>query len=204
MHHRRFSDKIDEKEINEESCNYNIATPFDTILSHINFLYYYTKINYLFLGSGCIVENIIFRINYIFKHKFFFNEIKYEIDLRYDYRLGSYFVDNSKYAIGCFDCFVFVYDISIRISFDKVIKLLKVPQWKKNDFFIYILYGNKPFYDFKREVSFEEGKKLAEENKMIFFEIDMYKNDDIKQFVEKSVKRIADYRIKKYYLNAQK
>jgi len=200
LHYRRFSDKKEEKEINEESCKYNIATPFDAIISHINFLYSYTTINYFLLGYYPIIRNIIYLINDNFKNTFFLNEIKYKVVLDQD-------TDISKRPTICiefYDCFFFVYDVSERYSFDNVIKILKEPQKRKNDFFINILFGNIPFYDFERKVSFDEGKKLAEKNNMLFFEIDYRKKDDLKHIFEKTIEKIADYRIKKYLLNTQK
>ena len=66
---------------------------------------------------------------------------------------------------------LFIYDISNKLSFDSI------PNWFsevlniKNEEAIFILIGNKSDLDYRREVKYEEGEKLANEKNIYFEEV---------------------------------
>ena len=75
-----------------------------------------------------------------------------------------------------------VYDISNKNSFDSI------PIWfsdvlnVKNDEAVFGLIGNKNDLNDEREVTYEEGKKLADEKNIIFGEVSAKSGNNIKEF----------------------
>ena len=64
-----------------------------------------------------------------------------------------------------------IYDITNKNSFDSIPNWMEeISEVKKNDI-IYALVGNKIDLEKQRAVSFEEGKKFADENKLLFQEV---------------------------------
>ena len=94
---------------------------------------------------------------------------------------------------------LFIYDISNKLSFDSI------PNWFsevlniKNEEAIFILIGNKSDLDYRREVKYEEGEKLANE-KNIYFEEEIYKKFKYK-FNEKKNEENSNYNIYEYTEN---
>ena len=64
-----------------------------------------------------------------------------------------------------------IYDITDRESFDSMPKWIQEVLDVKNSEAVFILIGNKIDLESERKVSFEEGKKFAEENKFVFQEV---------------------------------
>ena len=64
-----------------------------------------------------------------------------------------------------------IYDITDRESFDSMPKWIQEVLDVKNSEAVFILIGNKIDLESERKVTFEEGKKFAEENKFIFQEV---------------------------------
>ena len=78
-----------------------------------------------------------------------------------------------------------MYDIADRYSFDEVTNYYKniiKDKCTKNQ--RVILLGNKTDLEERREVSFDEGKSLAELNDYIFMEVSCLKNENIKKAME--------------------
>ena len=64
-----------------------------------------------------------------------------------------------------------IYDISDRESFDSMPKWIQEVIDVKNTDSVLVLIGNKNDLEKDRKVTYEEGKKFAEENKFIFEEV---------------------------------
>ena len=78
-----------------------------------------------------------------------------------------------------------MYDIANRHSFDEVSNYYKSiikDKFTKNQ--RVILLGNKTDLEERREVSFDEGKSLAELNDYIFMEVSCLKNENIQKAME--------------------
>ena len=80
-----------------------------------------------------------------------------------------------------------VYDISNRRSFDNI------PSWfsevlnVKNDEAVFSLIGNKIDLSDKREVTYDEGKKLANEKNMFFEEVSAKSGKNIMEFFNNTI-----------------
>ena len=64
-----------------------------------------------------------------------------------------------------------IYDISDKDSFDSIPRWIQEVLDVKNTDAVFALIGNKNDLENDRKVTFEEGKKFAEENKFIFQEV---------------------------------
>ena len=64
-----------------------------------------------------------------------------------------------------------IYDITNKDSFDSIPNWMAEISDVKNNDIIYVLVGNKIDLEKQRAVSFEEGKKFADENKLLFQEV---------------------------------
>ena len=78
------------------------------------------------------------------------------------------------------DGVILVYDITKKETFDKIVTWL-IDVQKTNCFFSLLLIGNKSDLEKKREVSYEEGKQLASQYGMMFYEASVYKPETIKK-----------------------
>ena len=76
------------------------------------------------------------------------------------------------------DGIILVYDITSRESFDYIPKWVKeIKQYNEN--FSMMLIGNKIDDEENRIISFEEGKKFADDNNMVFFETSAKNGDNV-------------------------
>ena len=76
------------------------------------------------------------------------------------------------------DGIILVYDITSRESFDYIPKWVKeIKQYNEN--FSIMLIGNKIDDEENRIISFEEGKKFADDNNMVFFETSAKNGDNV-------------------------
>jgi Ras-related protein Rab-6A len=66
---------------------------------------------------------------------------------------------------------ILIYDITNKDSFDSIPNWMEEISEVKNNDIIYVLVGNKIDLEKQRAVSFEEGKKFADENKFLFQEV---------------------------------
>ena len=77
-----------------------------------------------------------------------------------------------------------IYDITDRESFDSMPKWIQEVLQVKNSEAVFVLIGNKIDLEDKRQISFEEGKKFAEENNYIFQEVSAKTGDNFEKLFE--------------------
>ena len=94
---------------------------------------------------------------------------------------------NSYYLFNRFilnkNCFIFVFDITDRASFDDVKNKYYISA-KKLDIkikYFWVLVGNKSDLRYNRKVSYEEGNSFAEENNMKYFEVSVKSGDNMEK-----------------------
>ena len=80
-----------------------------------------------------------------------------------------------------------IYDISNKNSFDSIPKWFSDILNVKDDEAVFGLIGNKNDLNDKREVTYEEGKKLADEKNIIFEEISAKTGNNINEFFHDKV-----------------
>ncbi len=89
-------------------------------------------------------------------------------------------------------CALIVYDISNKDSFKNVLNWIEDCKVFSPKNILLVLIGNKCDLEEKRQVSIEEGKKVAEENDMIFFETSAKDNINIDEVFLKSSQKILE------------
>ena len=89
-------------------------------------------------------------------------------------------------------CALIVYDISNKDSFKNVLNWIEDCKVFSPKNILLVLIGNKCDLEEKRQVSKEEGKKVAEENNMIFFETSAKDNINIDETFLKSAQKILE------------
>ena len=88
-------------------------------------------------------------------------------------------------------CFV-VYDITKRDSFNKVLSWIDECKLYGSKQITIILLGNKKDLESTRQITYEEGKNLAESNGMEFFETSAKTGENIENAFEKSIDIIVN------------
>ena len=86
-------------------------------------------------------------------------------------------------------CALIVYDISNKDSFKNVLNWIEDCKVFSPKNILLVLIGNKCDLEEKRQVSIEEGKKVAEENDMIFVETSAKDNININEVFLKSAQK---------------
>ena len=89
-------------------------------------------------------------------------------------------------------CALIVYDISNKDSFKNVLNWIEDCKVFSPKNILLVLIGNKSDLNEKRQVSIEEGKKVADENNMIFFETSAKDNVNINEVFLKSAQKILE------------
>jgi small GTP-binding protein len=89
-------------------------------------------------------------------------------------------------------CALIVYDISNKDSFKNVLNWIEDCKVFSPKNILLVLIGNKSDLNDKRQVSIEEGKKVADENNMIFFETSAKDNVNINEVFLKSAQKILE------------
>jgi Ras-related protein Rab-2A len=89
-------------------------------------------------------------------------------------------------------CALIVYDISNKDSFKNVLNWIEDCKVFSPKNILLVLIGNKCDLEEKRQVFIEEGKKVAEENDMIFFETSAKDNININEVFLKSAQKILE------------
>ena len=131
----------------------------------------------------------------------------YEEDVRiyvFDHSGGERFraIINSNHYPFCHGI-IFMYDITNRESFDAVSKIFHIKKKEAQVSQSYILVGNKADLEEKREVSYEEGRLLAEklngddgesESGIEFFEISAKARDGLEHAYNVIVKKMVEKR----------
>ena len=90
------------------------------------------------------------------------------------------------------DGIIITYDISNKESFEIIKKMIEDIEIKTSPNVLKILVGNKCDKNSKREVSKEEGKQLADEFNMNFFETSAKDDINVKEAFENLIKEIIN------------
>ena len=96
-------------------------------------------------------------------------------------------------------CALVVYDISSRDSFNNVTSWIEDCKNQSPKTIFMVLVGNKCDLEDKRQVSYEEGKELADKNEMLFFESSAKDGINVDEIFENSAKEIAKKIEQGYY-----
>lgn len=129
-----------------------------------------------------------------------------------DYRIKRVFVDNKQYALQLWDTagqerfysiteqffrkadgMVVMYDVTSRQTFTAVRRWLNCIQEKVMDDIIILLLGNKIDCDVERQVTFEDGKKLAQEYKLLFAECSAASGTNITESLIQIVRSLKEH-----------
>ncbi|XP_063811744.1 EF-hand calcium-binding domain-containing protein 4B-like [Pseudophryne corroboree] len=129
-----------------------------------------------------------------------------------DYRIKIITVDNKQYALQLWDTagqerfhsiteqffrkadgMVLMYDITSRESFTAVRHWLNCIQEKVIDDIIILLIGNKIDRDSERKVPYDEGKKLAQEHKLLFKECSAASGINIMESLSQMVRSLKEH-----------
>jgi len=92
------------------------------------------------------------------------------------------------------DAFVLVYDITSRDSFEKCQMRLESAKRRGNVKGMFVLMGNKSDLERERQVSFEEGRSLAEEYGSKFFEISAKTGENVNYTIKYIEKEMVERR----------
>ena len=96
-------------------------------------------------------------------------------------------------------CALVVYDISSRDSFNNVTSWIEDCKNQSPKTIFMVLVGNKCDLEDKRQVSYEEGRELADKNEMLFFESSAKDGINVDEIFENSAKEIAKKIEQGYY-----
>jgi small GTP-binding protein len=96
-------------------------------------------------------------------------------------------------------CALVVYDISSRDSFNNVMSWIEDCKNQSPKTIFIVLVGNKSDLDDKRQVSYEEGKELADKNELLFFESSAKDGINVDEIFVDSAKEIAKKIEQGYY-----
>ena len=96
-------------------------------------------------------------------------------------------------------CALVVYDISNRESFDNINTWIEDCKSQSPQTIFMVLVGNKNDLEDKRAVTIEEGKELAEKNKMMFFETSAKTGTNVDEIFLRSAETIAKKIDENYY-----
>ncbi|XP_075052445.1 EF-hand calcium-binding domain-containing protein 4B-like isoform X4 [Mixophyes fleayi] len=128
-----------------------------------------------------------------------------------DYRIKILTVDNKQYALQLWDTagqerfysiteqffrkadgMVIMYDITSRETFTAVRHWLNCIQEKVMDDIVILLIGNKIDRDSERKVPFDDGKKLAQEHKLLFTECSAASGINIMESLSQIVRSLKE------------
>ena len=96
-------------------------------------------------------------------------------------------------------CTIVAYDITKRTSFENVQEWIDEVRSQSPKQILLVLVGNKIDLDKERVVTFEEGKKLAQDNDMIFLETSALTGEGVDDVFNKSCQDIYQNIQKNYY-----
>ena len=89
-------------------------------------------------------------------------------------------------------CAFIVYDITSRKTFDNVVIWLKECKDMCFKDILIVLVGNKSDLEGRRAVSFEEGRKFAADNQLLFFETSAKDGSNIQEIFTESATTLVD------------
>ncbi|CAJ0950807.1 unnamed protein product, partial [Ranitomeya imitator] len=129
-----------------------------------------------------------------------------------DYRIKSLIVDNKQYALQLWDTagqerfysiteqffrkadgMVIMYDVTSRETFTGVRRWLNCIQEKAMDDIIILLLGNKLDCDSERQVTFDDGQRLAQEHKLLFTECSAASGKNITEALIQIVRSLREH-----------
>ena len=96
-------------------------------------------------------------------------------------------------------CALVVYDISSRDSFNNVTSWIEDCKNQSPKTIFIVLVGNKSDLEDKRQVTYEEGKELADKNELLFFESSAKEGTNVEDIFVNSAKEIAKKIEQGYY-----
>ena len=96
-------------------------------------------------------------------------------------------------------CALVVYDISSRDSFNNVMSWIEDCKNQSPKTIFIVLVGNKSDLEDKRQVTYEEGKELADKNELLFFESSAKEGTNVEVIFVNSAKEIAKKIEQGYY-----
>ena len=88
-------------------------------------------------------------------------------------------------------CAMVVYDITSRKSFDNVLNWIEEVQNNSSKTILIVLVGNKIDLKENRDISFDEGKELANRNGIIFMETSAKTGEGVEEIFKKTVQEIS-------------
>ena len=105
------------------------------------------------------------------------------------------FRSNAFFLYKGIHCFFVVYDTTNRKTFNDLEKWFQEITTKGKDGAVMILLGNKCDLEEKRQVSYEEGRALAEEKGMMFFEVSAKTSEGVRNCLETMAKELYNDKI---------
>ena len=96
-------------------------------------------------------------------------------------------------------CALVVYDISSRDSFNNVMSWIEDCRNQSPKTIFIVLVGNKCDLEDKRQVTYEEGKELADKNELLFFESSAKEGTNVDDIFVNSAKEISKKLEQGYY-----
>ena len=171
-------------------------------LSAINFNYLF---KYIIIGDAAVGKsNILLR----YVHGQFKDE--YQLTIGVEFGAKNIDIKNKIYRIQIWDtagqesfrsitrayyknsvCALVVYDITNKDSFKNILNWIQDCKNQSPKTIFMVLVGNKSDLNDKREVSYDDGKDLAEKNNMLFFETSAKNGDNIEEIFGNSAQEIA-------------
>ena len=150
-------------------------------IGEMNFNY---LLKYVIVGDASVGKsNLLLR----YSHGQFRDE--YQLTIGVEFGSNNISIDDKIYRIQIWDtagqenfrsitrayyknsaCAIIVYDISRRASFESISTWIEDCQNNSPKSVFMVLVGNKCDLEKEREITFDEGKELAETNGMLFFE----------------------------------
>ena len=116
----------------------------------------------------------------------------------------SYLSSNNKAYFRGFQGLILIYDISDKSSFETVRIFIKENKLNEPNKTVVVLVGNncdKP----DRKITIEEGKKLANEFNLSFFEVSLKTNQNINEMIEYLINEILkNVKLKGLTINNEK